>query len=78
MSTTQSLWLNDNGAISCEDHAGQYLRSAINQRPRAKTHRTPLGTWDKLTQGETQALTIECGVLCESCRAHQGSTKGIN
>ena len=29
-----TLWSNDNGEISCAEHGGSYLRSAISARPR--------------------------------------------
>lgn len=65
------LWSNDNGEISCAQHGGSYLRSAIAARPRARAHRTPLGTWERLTAGEVAELARMVGrpVGCETCAA---------
>jgi hypothetical protein len=40
------LWVSDNGDVTCDGHAGAYLRSEIHANPKAISHRTPLGTWD--------------------------------
>jgi hypothetical protein len=39
------LWVDDNGTVVCDEHAGTYLRSAFEAKPQAIQHRTPLGTW---------------------------------
>ena len=67
---TTQLWCNDNGAICCTEHAGSYLRSAITARPKARTHRTPLGTWEQMTFGDIADFINETGmkVLCETCQ----------
>ena len=39
------LWIDQNGRVVCEKHAGNYLRSAIAAHPHAQHHRTPLGDW---------------------------------
>lgn len=39
------LWVDDNGTVLCENHAGTYLTSAIQSNNQAIQHRTPLGTW---------------------------------
>ncbi len=31
--TTQKLWVSDNGDVTCEAHAGMYLRCAIEAKP---------------------------------------------
>lgn len=67
--TTARFWANDNGAICCQDHAGHYLSSAISARPRAKTHRTPLGTYELLNNLEVTFLSTEYGEICENCRS---------
>jgi hypothetical protein len=43
--TTNRLWVDDNGTVVCDDHAGTYLRSAFQANSEAIQHRTPLGTW---------------------------------
>lgn len=67
---TTRLWANDNGAIVCEEHAGAYLRSAIEARPKARTHKTPLGTNYMMTDAEVAEFMEACEVtvVCESCR----------
>ena len=64
-----TLWSNDNGQISCAEHGGSYLRCAITARPKARTHRTPLGTWERLTPGDLAELERMIGrpVGCETC-----------
>lgn len=44
--TGPRIWSNDNGDLACDRHGGAYLAAAIKARPRATTHRTPLGTWE--------------------------------
>lgn len=51
--TTKSLWINDNGRVSCPDHGGHYLRCAITDDTPTDQPRysmpyyidTPLGSW---------------------------------
>lgn len=64
-----TLWSNDNGEISCAEHGGSYLRSAISARPAARAHRTPLGTWERLTRADLAELERMMGrpVGCETC-----------
>lgn len=61
--TTQRLWVSDNGDVTCDDHAGMYLRCAIEAKPNAKKHRTPLDSWSlyftNLLGGEN--------LVCETC-----------
>lgn len=59
------LWTDDGGQILCADHAGGYLTSAIAARPRARQHRTPLGTWDRVTAVEIAADPTLW--ICETC-----------
>lgn len=71
MNTTR-YWCDDNGAITCETHAGNYLSSGIKARPNAKTHRTPLGTFEMLHDDEVaELLTMMQGMkrehICEMC-----------
>ena len=67
--TIKTYWENlQDGTIYCTDHAGSYLTFAIKDRPRAKTHNTPLGTWAKMTDFDAQEFASEFGECCESCR----------
>jgi hypothetical protein len=55
------LWVSDNGDVTCDGHAGAYLRSAIEANPVAVSHRTPLGTWDAYSMHLLGALP------CSTC-----------
>jgi hypothetical protein len=55
------LWVSDNGDVTCDGHAGAYLRSAIEANPVAISHRTPLGTWDAYSMHLLGALP------CSTC-----------
>lgn len=54
--TNARLWVSDNGDVTCDDHAGAYLRSAIKAKPKAINHDTPLGTWDQYSMHLLGAL----------------------
>jgi hypothetical protein len=41
----QRLWVSNKGDVICEDHAGTYLRCAIEAKPKAIKHKTPLDDW---------------------------------
>jgi len=66
----RTMWIDDNGRILCAQHAGSYLRTAIDARPRARTHRTPIGTWDRMDAMFIEEWEREIGAppSCESCR----------
>jgi hypothetical protein len=66
----RTLWMDDNGRIICGRHAGSYLSSAIDARPRASSHRTPLGTWDRLDAmfREEWESIMGSAPECESCK----------
>jgi hypothetical protein len=55
------LWVSDGGDVLCDEHAGAYLRSSIQAKPKAKSHRTPLGTWDMYY------AHLLGGIPCMSC-----------
>jgi len=54
--TTHTYWENDQQRVTCVDHAGSYLQASIQQRPRAKTHRTPLGEWMLLSSSDVAEI----------------------
>lgn len=56
----QKLWVSDNGDVTCVNHAGVYLSSAIKNYPKAKSYRTPIGTF-------TAHTIEEIGLPCSSC-----------
>jgi hypothetical protein len=51
----------------CNEHAGDYLHSAIQSKPNAKTHRTPMGTWERLTDEDVTYFTGKGIPCCENC-----------
>lgn len=61
-------WSDDNGAICCETHAGAYLTASIGAKPKAKSHRTPLGTYELMSEDDVTYFITECGEPCETCR----------
>lgn len=52
------LWVGTAGEVTCEDHAGSYLRAEIANNPNARHHITPLDWWIIYTSG---------GHVCETC-----------
>jgi hypothetical protein len=42
---SKRLWVSDNGDVVCENHAGTYLKCAIEAKPKAIEHSTPLDNW---------------------------------
>jgi hypothetical protein len=61
--STQRLWVEDNGTVLCDEHGGTYLTSAIQQKPKAIKHRTPLGTW----RAYYTHLLGGADLVCEIC-----------
>jgi len=63
MTNNNKLWISDNGDVTCENHAGAYLKSAIETKPKAISHITPLDNWSlyytHLIGGEN--------LVCETC-----------
>jgi hypothetical protein len=62
---TTQLWIQDTtGEVTCKDHAGHYLKSAIVANPKRISYWTELGTWDSyythLIGGEN--------LQCETCK----------
>ena len=67
MTTTTRHFSDDNGALCCEKHAGAYLTASIKQKPKAKTYKTPLGTYMEVTQDDVAFFIAEFGYACETC-----------
>jgi hypothetical protein len=67
MSSQITYWTNDGGMSLCNEHAGDYLHSAIQSKPNAKTHRTPMGTWERLTDEDVTYFTGKGIPCCENC-----------
>jgi hypothetical protein len=63
------FWMDLNGWVVCEQHAGYSLGAAIRSRPGAKTHRTDITVWERLTRAEVTELAALVGrpSPCEAC-----------
>lgn len=68
MNTYTTYWSNPNGAIICSNHAGNYLRSAIQAHPKRMEHDTPLGTYELISDEEIEWCEEEFGYSCETCK----------
>lgn len=58
LDNTSDLWIEANGRVVCPDHAGHYLRTALEVLPHSLHIFTPLGVWMRVT---TEPAT------CEDC-----------
>ena len=45
VSAPQRIWIDAGGMTLCDQHSGNYLRSAIERSPLACWHQTPRGDW---------------------------------
>jgi hypothetical protein len=52
------LWVGAGGSVTCDAHAGVYLKSAIENDPTATHHETPLDWWLEYSLRE---------LPCETC-----------
>jgi hypothetical protein len=43
--TSNRKWVGTRGDVICDEHAGVYLKSAIENDPTARQHITPLDWW---------------------------------
>jgi hypothetical protein len=67
-------YFGDNGGqIVCADHAGAYLRSELERRPKARRISTPLGVWERLDSLEVAMFMAEFGYCCETCGRDKSS-----
>jgi hypothetical protein len=60
-----AMYLNDNGRCTCADHAGEYLRKSITEKPDAQYHKTPLETWERFSADDIRLFCDE--INCEEC-----------
>jgi len=56
--TSNRLWVGTGGSVTCDEHAGSYLKSAIQNEPMAIMHTTPLDWW---------VVYSEASFPCETC-----------
>jgi hypothetical protein len=72
MKTTDEkiLFVHDNGQVSCVAHGGSYLRSEVENGPKAATYWTPLGTWEVIDAEFAEEWVALVGSVptCETCR----------
>jgi hypothetical protein len=68
MAPTQTdVWMDANGTLVCPQHAGSYLKFAIQASPKAVRHITPITIWEKLTPPEIKELRGLRVPLCFDC-----------
>lgn len=60
-----------NGSICCEEHTGAYLTASLQAKPKAKTHKTPLGAWQKMDETLVEELSAQYGAICDGCMTAQ-------
>ena len=66
--TNITYWFNTTtGEQLCPDHSGAYLTASITAKPKAKSHKTPLGTWKIVSAEDVAFFTAEYGNCCEQC-----------
>jgi hypothetical protein len=70
MKTLTSLYVNDNGRITCIDHMGSYGKSAYEAAPERDLYRTPLDCWERIDADYIAEWTTVVGEAprCEDCR----------
>jgi len=70
--TTQasSLYINNNGMITCIKHGGSYLTSEYAHAPERATYVTPLDAWERMDTDYILEWVDEVGTApkCETCR----------
>lgn len=62
------IWISNGGEVTCTDHGGGYLSSAVKASPRKRTHVTPLDYWTRATAQDIAELAAD-GIGCETCKA---------
>lgn len=66
---TDSVWINQNGLITCRDHGGDYLTTAIADGDGPEIL-TPLDHWLRIDA----AAAVAHDLACETCKRTQGTT----
>lgn len=73
--TTTSLWMNENGCITCPEHGGRALAAEANRAHHPLTIITDLDVWTRVTEDERAAWAAAYGeaaarevARCEFCR----------
>lgn len=67
---TTTLYINNNGRITCIDHGGSYLSSEYRHAPERRAYQTPLDTWERIDVLYAREWVALCGTppKCETCR----------
>lgn len=66
----RTVWINENGLITCLAHGGNYLQSAVKNGSGIEIS-TPLDHWIRFTLDEA----TERRLACEECRLATARTK---
>lgn len=67
---TGTVWINENGLITCLAHGGHYLQSAVKNGSGIETS-TPFDHWIRFTLDEA----TEHRLACEECQLATARTK---
>lgn len=65
------LWTDLGGSLYCLEHAGGYLQAAVEARPKARSHSTPITVWRLVTdkdRDEWDSYGDLPPMTCERCR----------
>lgn len=71
---TQPLWGDLQGFVACPKHLGISASTILEHNPKARTIRTDLTIWERLTRAETTdwlgflAEQNEPSIGCDTCR----------
>ena len=70
--TSQALYIHDNGALACPAHFGAYAAAELRRSPGSRLLQTPLGAWERLSADDLEDL-VAMGVtaVCETCAARE-------
>jgi hypothetical protein len=66
----KTLYTHDGGEIICIEHAGYDLKYLVGQKPKARKHWTPHGTWELATAEDFNYFKQMTGIdmECEECQ----------
>lgn len=63
------LWVSLNGHVTCDEHAGLYLKSDIAKKPRAMKHETLMDSWTaEIVRFDSRDAYNE-DLYCDTCKA---------
>lgn len=66
-----TLFCDLNGRIACTNHLGSEGESEYRHNPKARTLRTSMTVWERMTKADVASFVDECDIVgpaCEACR----------